>query len=249
MRSTFPILILIGRPAAGKSEVIDFLKRTPDADRRSAFRIDPFTEIDDFPYIWDWFEEDDILERHGKERLHTRSDYYFKDEFAWNVCIEKINLAYAKYNRDQAEGRETSTAILEFARGGENGFGEAFSYLDPEILSQAAILYIRVSYEESVRRNQARARHGLEDSVLHHSLPDDKMEHYYKTNDWDQLSSGPVGKISIKGHDVPYAELSNEPEVTHDPQILGTHLGQTCRALWDMWKDTRTTAQTKGSQS
>jgi hypothetical protein len=49
-------------------------------------------------------------------------------------------------------------------------------------LQRAAIVYINVSYTESVRRNHKRARKGLEDSILYHSLPDAKME-LLQTND------------------------------------------------------------------
>ena len=35
----FPIIILTGRPASGKSEIIDFLTRTPEAERRERFHI------------------------------------------------------------------------------------------------------------------------------------------------------------------------------------------------------------------
>ncbi len=229
MGEVFPVIVLIGRPAAGKSEVIDFLKNVDDGERAERFRIGPFTEIDDFPYIWDWFEEDDILAKHGKPRLHTKPDYYFKDEFLWNVCIEKINLAFEKYARDRRPGE---TAIVEFARGGENGFSEAFSFLSESLLAEAAITYIRVSYEESCRRNQKRARKGLEDSILHHSLPDDKMEHYYKVNDWDRIAPGDEGTLDIQGRTVPYSVLSNEPEVTHDTKVLGDALEQTFSRLW-----------------
>lgn len=236
MAVTFPVIILIGRPAAGKSEVIDYLKKTTIEERKKRFHIGSFVEIDDFPYIWDWFEEDDILEKYGKERLYTRSDYYFKDEFLWNVCIEKINLAFAKKFRDNPKFLEENTAIIEFARGGENAFAEAFSYLSDEILKQAGICYIKVSYEESCRKNRKRARKGLEGSILFHSLPDDKMEFYYKINDWDKIAPGTEGSIQIKGHKVPYAVFHNEPEVTDDFAKLGPALEDTFGRLWNLVK-------------
>ncbi|MCX7919560.1 MAG: hypothetical protein N3A72_08135 [bacterium] len=236
MANTFPVIILIGRPAAGKSEVIDYLKKTPIEERKQRFHIGAFVEIDDFPYIWDWFEEDDILEKYGKERLHTRSDYYFKDEFLWNVCIEKINNAFAKKLRDNPNFLEENTAIIEFARGGENAFAEAFSYLSEAILQHAGICYIKVSYEESCRKNRRRARKGLEDSVLYHSLPDDKMEYYYKINDWDKIAPGNEGFIEIKGYKVPYVVFDNEPEKTDDPAKLGPALEDVFGRLWNLMK-------------
>jgi len=240
MGEVFPAIILIGRPAAGKSEVIDFFKKTDAGERRRRFHIGAFTEIDDFPFIWDWFEEDDILERHGKERLHTRSDYYFKDDFFWHVCIEKINLAFERLTRDQRGLGTDHTAIVEFSRGGENGFAEAFSHLSQSILKQAGIVYIDVSYEESCRKNQRRARKGLEDSILHHSLPDDKMEHYYKLNDWHRLAPDAEGSITIQGRDVPYSVLPNEPEVTDDFGKLAPVLETTLSRLWKRMQASRT---------
>jgi len=29
----------------------------------------------------------------------------------------------------------------------------------------------------------------MEDSILYHSLPDEKMEFYYRTNDWEDLAA------------------------------------------------------------
>jgi hypothetical protein len=234
MSNTFPVIILIGRPAAGKSEVIDFLKKTPTAERQEKFHIGNFFEIDDFPYIWDWFEEDEILSKHGKERLHTDKDYYFKDEFAWNVCIEKLNNALHKKMQENPDLLNNNTAIIEFSRGGENGFSEAFSYLSDEILKQAGIVYIDVSYEESVRKNHRRARKGQEHSILFHSLPDEKMEYYYKVNDWHKIAPNDSGTINIKGHKVPYSILPNEPEVTNSPEKLGPALKNTFMKLWQL---------------
>lgn len=236
MSNTFPIIILIGRPAAGKSEVIDYLKNVSIEDRKKRFHIGSFVEVDDFPFIWDWFEEDNILEKHGKERLHTDSKYYFKDEFLWNVCIEKINLGVAKKLQENKEKGKDETIIVEFARGGENGFKEAFSHLSEDILKQAGIVYIKVSYEESCRKNRRRARKGLEGSILHHSLPDDKMEYYYKVNDWNKLAPSDAGIIDIKGHKVPYSILPNEPEVTDAPEKLGPALENTFTKLWQLIK-------------
>ena len=46
MSSNFPILILTARPAAGKSEVIDYLKKADPAERLKRFHIGNVDEID-----------------------------------------------------------------------------------------------------------------------------------------------------------------------------------------------------------
>jgi hypothetical protein len=96
--------------------------------------------------------------------------------------------------------------------------------LDEEIKKKAGILYIKVSYEESVRRNRKRQRKNLEHSILYHSLPDEKMEFYYKTNDWEKLTKDNPDVISFKDIKIPYVEFVNEPEKTDDPVKIGNHL-------------------------
>jgi hypothetical protein len=224
MQDVFEVIILIGRPAAGKSEVIDYLKKTSVEARKKRFGIGTFEEIDDFPYVWETFEIDDILSKHGRERLFTTPDYYFKDHFVWNLFIERIGLEFAKKLARDPDYLKQTTAIVEFARGGENGFGEAFSYLSDDILKRAGIVYIKVSYEESCRKNRRRFDPKQADSILYHSLPDEKMEFYYKVNDWETLAGGNDGFMEIKGHKVPFSVFSNEPEVTDKPEELGKAL-------------------------
>jgi hypothetical protein len=237
MQDTFEVIILIGRPAAGKSEVIDYLKKTDVEARKMRFRMGKFEEIDDFPFVWETFEMDDILEKHGRERMFTTPDYYFKDEFVWNLFIERINLEFAKKLARDPDYLKHTTAIVEFARGGEAGFAEAFSYLSDEILKRAGIVYIKVSYEESCRKNRRRFDPKQADSILYHSLPDEKMEFYYKVNDWEKLAAGNDGFIEIKGHRLPFSVFNNEPEVTDKPELLGKALENVFATLWRRLKE------------
>ena len=233
----FDVIILTARPASGKSEIIHYLKNIMPEERKKRFHIGEFEEIDDFPFVWDCFIVDDILTKHGKERLFTNEDYYFKDHFIWNLFIEKINVAYAKKLAYEPDYHNNKTVIIEFARGGENGIGEALSYLSEDILKKAGIFYINVSYEESVRKNRARAQTGAEDSILFHSLPDEKMEYYYKINDWGKLSSINPDYIDIKGINVPYTVFNNEPDITTaGGEPLGKALEETFSRLWEIMK-------------
>lgn len=220
MSDIFDVLILIGRPAAGKSEVIDHLKKTPARDRRSRFHIGQMVEIDDFPFIWEWFQDDDFLSSEGAERLYTDDRYYFKDPALWNLCIDKINRRYQRLLQERPRFHRRGTAIVEFSRGGERGFTGAFNHLSDAILSRGRVMYIDVSYEESLRKNERRARKGLEHTVLFHSLPRDKMEFYYRINDWRQMAPGDDGWLEVRGHRLPYVVFRNEPEVTDKPEEL-----------------------------
>jgi hypothetical protein len=232
MSTNFPILIITGRPAAGKSEVIDFLKKADPKERLERFHIGEFEELDDFLYVWESFETDDILTKHGKERVWTDEKYWFKDHFIWNLYIERISLEYRKKIAREPNYHDEKTVLIEFARGGENGIHEALTYLHEDILKRVKLIYIRVPYEESVRKNHRRARPGQEDSILFHSLPDAKMEFYYKTNDWDQLEAKDPNTIDVNGIKIPYAVFENMPEKTNDPAKIAEELERVTKKLW-----------------
>jgi hypothetical protein len=95
-------------------------------------------------------------------------------------------------------------------------------------------MYIRVSYEESVRKNRRRARKGQEDSILYHSLPDEKMDFYYKTNDWDALEAQDPNHLYVRGFKIPYAVFENEPEKTLDPASIGKELERVTSKIWSL---------------
>jgi len=229
----FETIILIGRPAAGKSEVIDFLKNTAEPERSRRFHIGPFVEIDDFPFVWESFEVDDLLEKLGQARVFTTKDYYFLGDHVWDLFIERINLEFRKRIARDPASTAKETVLVEFARGGDHGIAHAFSLLCDEILSRAGIVYINVSYEESVRKNRRRFDPNRADSILYHSLPDAKMEFYYRANDWEALSGGrKTGTIRVRGFDVPFSVFDNEPERTDDPAKLGPALEEAFSKLW-----------------
>lgn len=236
MNNNFPILIITGRPAAGKSEVIDFLKKAEPGERLQKYHIADFEELDDFVYVWETFEIDDMLTKHGKPRLWTDEKYWFKDEFIWNLYIERINLEYRKKLARNPHYHDAKTTLIEFARGGDNGIFEAMSYLHEDILKRASLVYIKVSYEESVRKNRRRARKGQEDSILYHSLPDEKMDFYYKTNDWEKLAGKDPNYIDVKGFKIPYGVFENEPEKTLDPGLIGKELERITQKIWQLRK-------------
>jgi hypothetical protein len=234
--ATFDVLFLIARPAAGKSEIIDYLKRTPEAERRGRFHIGAFDELDDFPMIWAWFEEDAILARMDKPRLHTDAQGYFLHNYFWHVLIERLDLEYGKLLRDQPNYHDTRSVIVEFARGSEHGgFSEAFQHFSEDTLRRGAILYLKVSWEESLRKNRRRFNPDRPDSILEHSVPDEKLEKMYKASDWEQFSAGDPEFITIKGVKVPYAVFENEDDVTtaRGPE-LGLRLEETLGRLWQI---------------
>ena len=231
---TFKTLLLIARPAAGKSEVINYLKNTPVAERIQRFHIGQFTEIDDFPMLWVWFEEDALLERMGQPRLHTDAEGYFKEPYLWDLLVERIGLEVQKRQRDGGD----ETVIIEFSRGREHGgYERAFAHLSAEILASLAILYINVPWEESLRKNRARFNPARPDSILEHGLPDEKLEKLYRETDWDDLTATHPGKLPIKGFEVPYAVFENGDDLTTaQGAALGERLESTLKTLWQRYQ-------------
>lgn len=235
MKNHFEILILLGRPASGKSEVIDHLKKAPVEERLRRFHIGAFEEIDDFPMLWTWFEEDAILEKiMHKPRIHSDPDGYFLHRYQWDLLIERISLEYDKKLRDETYA-ERMTTLIEFSRGSEHGgYRAAFRALSEKILRKACVLYVDVSYEESLRKNRRRFNPARPDSILEHGLPDAKLERLYQEVDWAEFKGEDPEFILFSGHRIPYAVLANEPEVTDDPRKLGSALEGCLTKLFEL---------------
>lgn len=235
MTDILPVLIMVARPAAGKSEIIHFLRALPDADRRARYHLGEMRVFDDFPMLWAWFEEDDVLEHAlGRPRLHTTPDGYFTEVDFWHVLIRRLALEYGKWTRDPHEG---STAVIEFSRGAQHGgYHTAFSHLSDDILALAACCYVRVSYQESLRKNRKRFDPSRPDSILQHSLSDEKMERLYRDDDWDAWTAADPDYLHVHHHRLPYVVLENEDDLTTHPGAeLAERLGACLGRLWGLW--------------
>jgi hypothetical protein len=236
MPDHFPILLLLARPGAGKSEIIHYLKSIPDGERMASYHLGPFEELDDFPMLWTWFEEDDLLTRMGKDRLHTDSEGYFRWPHLWNLLIERISLDYRKLLRDDPVFHLRKSLIVEFSRGSEHGgYASAFQHISREMAEQMAILYVNVSWEESLRKNRKRFNPSKPDSILEHSLPDAKLERLYREVDWPAVTRGNPTHVDIQGVSVPYVVMENEDDVTtRGGDDLGTRLASSLQSLWEI---------------
>ena len=226
MSDIFQHLLVLGRPACGKSEFIDFLKHASSDVRRDRLHIGRFEEVDDFPWLWEKFMDDAIWVRAGYERLYTEE--YMPDNpgmapkgaklFDW--CMHKFNDAISRQYLCRPEFYAAGTLLIEFSRGGEEGFRRALNMLERPILDRAAIFYIHVSREESWRRNVARYQEKLKHSILAHMVPRETYDFFYDRNDWSELTGGlPSGRLRVSGVDVPFVSMNNEPEST-DPVVL-----------------------------
>ena len=235
MSDTFPVVILNARPAAGKSEIIHFLQNLDDQERRERFHLGHLHIIDDFPMLWAWFEEDHLLSTvFQRPRLYTDEEGFFLHDDLWHLLIQRLDLEYHKYRRD---GDRDASVLIEFSRGTQHGgYQAAYQHISPDLLSQAAALYVKVSWEESLRKNRARFNPDRPDSILEHGLSDVKMERMYRHDDWDEFTKEDAAYVEVHGVRVPYAVFDNEDDVTTVPgQELEKRLEKTLNLLWDRW--------------
>ncbi len=235
----FPVLLLLGRPASGKSEIIDYLQRS-DPDQRRRLHVGSPLVLDDFPLLWAWFEEDDLLEAMGKPRLHTTPDGYFSHPHLWDVLIRRLCLEYDKLRVADPGLHGAATVVIEFSRGTEHGgYREAFEHLSDAVLEAASVVYVRVSYEESLRKNRRRFNPDRPHSILEHALPDEKLDRLYRRDDWEGLPRGPAGSLLVRGRSIPAVVFENEDDVTtpwreaRSGSALGGRLEACLRLLWE----------------
>lgn len=235
--NTFNHLLLLGRPASGKSEFIDYMKHCDVGFRRDKHFIGNLAFVDDFVWLWKTFEDDDIWEKVTGKRLFTRKveeGYNILDANLYDFMIEKFNRVIQKEYLTNDKFYEDSTLIVEFSRGGEKSYTPALNNFDKEILSKTAILYVQVSGDESKRRNEARYQEKMKDSILAHKVPDYDMKRIYSDDDWNILTEGRgSGFINLNGIKVPFVTMNNEPE-SKDPKVLAERYGEALASLYEI---------------
>ncbi len=176
------------------------------------------------------------------------------------LCTQMLKDKYDNYP-DTMEGK---TCVIEMARGGDinstlpltgsEGYQYSLRQFSDHILSDAAILYIWVTPEESRRKNHDRAVPGEDGSSLFHETPIEVMYHTYGVCDmmWLREHSEKPDTITVKEHGktyhVPIGVFDNrvdkttpfrsEPE-TWDPQLVDeaiTAIKEATDTMWDNYK-------------
>ncbi|OGQ04658.1 MAG: hypothetical protein A2W61_02350 [Deltaproteobacteria bacterium RIFCSPLOWO2_01_44_7] len=209
----FKKLILLGRPASGKSEFIDFMKKLSDARRAEDFHIGAIAELDDFLWLWEKFQEDDLWEKAiGKRWYSKRAEhgYVITDGSILDYCLARFGNEFEKRTQDHK-----TTTFIEFARGkGDGGYQYALNKLSEDVLKDAAVLFIFTSYEEATRRNGARFQEKLKHSVLAHKVPEEDMIRFGKEIDWPEITNNaPGGYLKVRNFKLPFITMNNEPEL------------------------------------
>ena len=133
------------------------------------------------------------------------------------------------------------TVVIEFARGGKAdapmplaapyGYAYSLSRLSDRILSQAAILYVWVTPEESRRKNEARADPNDPGSILHHGVPMHVMLHDYGCDDMDHLiqTGDQPDHVRVEAH----GRVFHLPVARFDNRVDKTSFVRDPRERWD----------------
>ena len=235
----FKNIILTGRAGSGKSELTHYLKSLSKEERIAKFHIGNFVELDDHPMLWNLGVTEDIWEQLGRKRQFTQNVGYAYNnavpyDFFFKFLDLKLNRTIVEKYLSNPEFYDDNTLFIEFARGSSTGFRQTLNSLDVDILKETAIFFINNSYEESVRRNNARYEESKKNSILGHKVPDDFMENYYKINDWAEITEGKeYGYININGVQVPFITVWNEPE-TNDLRVTEERFAEPLKRLWGL---------------
>ncbi|MFH1653643.1 MAG: hypothetical protein ABIE74_06270 [Pseudomonadota bacterium] len=235
----FKNLFVLGKPACGKSELLDFMTNKISSEERSKiYHIGEMKVMDDFVWLWQKFIEDNLWERLIGKRFHSKRSgnlHIVDDASLYDFMIEKLNIEAKKLLKNDGFYDE-HTLLIEFARGGEKPYLPAMNRFDSEVLKSSVILYVDVSAEESRRRNEARYQEKLKHSVLSHKCPDEDMERFYQSDDWAAITGGKVdGFLKLNGVDVPFVTMNNEPE-SKDPVILGPRYKKALDLLYELYQ-------------
>lgn len=235
---TFDNILLLGRPASGKSEFIDFMKNVPDKERAEKYHIGKFKELDDFPWIWEKFMEDDLWEKAGYPRRFSfggeNPGLSKEGSPLFDFCLQKFNAEYERHYLENETFYLDATLFIEFSRGGQRAYQEALHKLQAGILQRSVILFIFVSYEESLRRNEARYQEKLQHSILAHKVPQETMELFYQTHDWLELTQNKEsGYLTMQHIKIPFVTMNNEPELV-EKVLLGRRYALALNRLMEL---------------
>ena len=95
--------------------------------------------------------------------------------------------------------------------------------------------FVRVPYEESLRKNRRRFNPDKPDSILEHGLSDEKMERLYRDDDFASVAPGDSGLVEIREYQVPFVVFPNEDDVTTGkPEQLAERLESVLGKLWEL---------------
>ncbi len=230
-------LLLLGRPAGGKSEFIEYLRAVDPRSRSERYRVGEIEVLSEYPWLLEEFALDDERERDGQRRLRSvRSGgcYEIANPEIFTLLADRIERTVSEEYASRSGFYGTSTLLIEITRGGPTGYVDTLRRFSAGTLGRSAILYVEVSFTESWRRNLARGREAARRGDPLRMVPQADMERFYRFDDWPtSIGSARDGFLKVNGVRIPYVTMNNEPE-TSDPFVLDDRYGAAMRRLADL---------------
>lgn len=171
-------VFLVGLPSSGKSSAYRSLKR--NIEKMAAENGKPHFSVnkcDDFP---------ELQYTYDQERREDRYFYFEQSGTTFRVVNPEVyQVVLRRMNkRLLKQSYPTGLQFIEFSR---NKYDLAFDQFSLGILRRAAILEVSCDLEACLERNAGRQEHWENhpedrDKPDMHYVPDEVMNHYYKTN-------------------------------------------------------------------
>ena len=136
------VLLLLALPAAGKSEIRNYLTNLSDEKRLEEFNVGKMVQLDDFPYVFFMRRISEELDKRGVDPIFYQSKALpLTDPRDWKMLIKLINEDYEDIiNKKEIEEDSASLWLFDRLDGAAIKIGKepALSELDKDIREEIA---------------------------------------------------------------------------------------------------------------
>ncbi len=165
-------IFLLGTPGCGKSEIF---RRLNERFHEEGI-ADKVQRVDDFPKLWELFQEDTDRER---SRCTDDGGYKVTDPTVWDDILKELN-------EDVLDLQEKCDVLfIEFSR--PNYVESIQNNFSSEILDSGVGLYIYAPFDVCWERNVKRHEEALAEGDDDHLVSRDEMEETYGEDDHEDL--------------------------------------------------------------
>lgn len=183
-------IFLLGRPGCGKSEI--FRRITTKLSQEKI--CNDFLRVDDFPKLWNIFQEDEKTGKWKKCRKIPDGGYLVTDNSIWDKILQEVDKDVRDLQKDNR------IIFIEFSR---PNYTESMKNFSKKILGNAIIIYSDCSFETCWERNVTRHRAAVACGTDDHLVSREEMEKTYLHDDKEELLQKSKIPVIVVDTDVP----------------------------------------------